>query len=79
MALDENIFKKTVMAALKLTEAEYRADLALGDVEAWDSLGHLSLICAIESAFGLKFELEMIPEMKSLPLIRETLLRRDPT
>jgi acyl carrier protein len=73
---DENSFKEVVVNSLSLAPGAYRADLALGDVEAWDSLGHLSLIFAIESHFGIKFEMESIPELRTLPLIRAELVKK---
>ena len=65
--------KEAVITSLNISEKDYRADLALGEIEAWDSLGHLSLTFAIESEFGVKFEMEMIPELRNLNEIRVAL------
>ena len=35
---------------------ELRDDMTADDVEGWDSLNHINLIIAIESAFGVQFE-----------------------
>ncbi len=72
---DENEFKSVVISALNLERDAYRPELALGEVEGWDSLGHLSLIFAIEAHFGVKFGMEAIPELRTLPLIRAALVR----
>jgi acyl carrier protein len=37
-------------------------------VAGWDSLGHLRLIAAVEEAFGVRFEMERIPELVSTAL-----------
>ena len=73
MKFDEGLFRRTVTQALNLKEADYRADLALGDVTNWDSVGHLNLVFAVESAFGVKFEMDSIVEMNSLPKLRAAL------
>jgi acyl carrier protein len=35
-------------------------------VEAWDSLGHLNVILAVEEAFGIRFPSEAIPQLTSV-------------
>lgn len=35
-------------------------------VEAWDSLKHINLILALEEAFGVQFDDEIIPELNSV-------------
>ena len=42
-------------------------------IEAWDSVGHLNLILALESAFDIQFEAEEIPELATFGAIRERL------
>lgn len=34
--------------------------LKAGDIEAWDSLGHLNLFLAVETRFGVKFTTDEI-------------------
>lgn len=36
------------------------------DVEGWDSLAHVQLIIAVETAFGIKFKLREIMGMKNV-------------
>ena len=58
--------------ALTLTDGFTRDDL-----EAWDSLGHIRLISAIEEDFGLTLTLEEIELMTSVAAIESTLAARD--
>lgn len=57
--------------ALTLTDGFTRDDL-----EAWDSLGHIRLISAIEEDFGLTLTLEEIELMTSVATIESTLAAR---
>lgn len=40
-------------------------------IEEWDSLEHLKLILEVESKFGIKFSLEVIPNITSVNAIKE--------
>ncbi len=42
-------------------------------VAAWDSLGHLNLILALEAEFNVSFSPEDVINMRSLGLIRDGL------
>jgi acyl carrier protein len=44
-------------------------ELGPGDVERWDSMGHVMLIAAIETEFSIKFEVEEIMEFTSFQSI----------
>lgn len=70
MEFNEDKFRKTVVEALEIGEGEYRDTLSLGDIASWDSLGHLGLVAAIESAFHVKFETEKILEMSSVAKLK---------
>jgi acyl carrier protein len=70
MNVDEERLRRAVVAALRIGNERYRADLKLGDLDEWDSLGHLELVAEVESAFGISFALEEIPKLDSLEAIR---------
>ena len=40
-----------------------------GDLDNWDSLGHMNLIVALEEEFGVEFDEEEIVEMMNFKLI----------
>lgn len=73
MNVDEERLRRAVVAALRIGNERYRADLKLGDLDEWDSLGHLELVAEVESAFGISFALEEIPKLDSLEAIRARL------
>ena len=50
---------------------------ARDDLEAWDSLGHIRLISAIEEAFSLTLTLEEIEAMTSVAVIESILNARN--
>lgn len=49
------------------------------DVEEWDSIGHMSLVAAIEDAFGVMLEVDDIIEMSSCEKGKEILAKYDIT
>jgi acyl carrier protein len=46
----------------EVIEASWTSD----DILAWDSLGHLNLIMAVEKGFNVKFEIEEMFQIRSL-------------
>jgi len=73
MIVDEERLRRAVVAALRIGNERYRPDLKLGDLEEWDSLGHLELVAEVESAFGISFGVDEIPTLDSLETIRARL------
>ena len=49
------------------------ADLHLGSFPEWTSLRHFNFLLAVEQAFGLRFSVDEMTEMKSLRDIRSKL------
>ena len=46
------------------------------DIEAWDSLEHISLIAAVEKAFGMRFTMREVSGMKNVGEMVDILLQR---
>jgi acyl carrier protein len=67
MAVDKVKFRECIVRALKLRSEEYRPDLKIGDVEQWDSVAHLDLMSEIEQEFGVRFDLDEMTTLTSLP------------
>jgi len=67
MAVDSVKFRNCVLKALNLSSGEYRSDLKIGDIEQWDSVAHLDLMSEIEQKFGVRFDLDEITTLTSLP------------
>jgi len=47
------------------------AETQFGDLPRWDSMGHMDLMLALESNFGVEISAETISELISVPLILE--------
>jgi acyl carrier protein len=67
MIVDSEKFRACVMNALHLRAEEYRPDLRIGDVDQWDSVAHLDLMSEVEREFGVRFDLDEITTLTSLP------------
>lgn len=63
----EKVFRETL--GLERVPAE----LSQSNCPAWDSVGHLNLILALETEFGVFFEPEEIAAMRTLEDVRKTL------
>lgn len=50
---------------------EIPPDLQFGDLPAWDSMGHMDLMVALETAFGIEITAETISTLISIPAILE--------
>ena len=41
--------------------------MKIGDLDEWDSLGNLNLLLAVEEFFNVKFDVEQMSNIKSVP------------
>jgi acyl carrier protein len=48
---------------------EVAADMAYGDLPQWDSLGHMDVMMALETQFGVEISTETIAELVSVEAI----------
>jgi acyl carrier protein len=67
MTVDKARFRECIVRSLQLRSGEYRPDLRIGDVEQWDSVAHLDLMSEIEREFGVRFDLDEMATLTSLP------------
>jgi len=42
------------------------AETTADDVDDWDSLSHITLMAAVEDAFGIKFKMKEVSSMKNV-------------
>jgi acyl carrier protein len=75
MIVDSVKFRDCVMKALQLRAEEYRPDLRIGDLDQWDSVAHLDLMSEVEREFGVRFDLDEITSLTSLPELMNWLER----
>jgi acyl carrier protein len=61
-----------------LQKIDVRPDLSANDVEEWDSLTHVSLILAVEQAFGIRFRVGEVESTKNLGDLAGLIVKRLP-
>jgi len=57
----------------KLSPDEITVETQFGDLPAWDSMGHMDLMVALETTFGIEITAETISALISVPAILEHL------
>lgn len=65
-------YRQAFVEAFEANEGEVEK-FAFGETEGWDSIGHMSLIVALEEAFGIEFEPEEIMTIRSFENGKEVL------
>lgn len=60
-----------VAETLVIPREEVVADLGYGVIEAWDSVGHLDLLLALEQTFRLPMTADLIPLLTSVRAIEQ--------
>ena len=66
-----------VADALKVSPDQIERTTTADDLEAWDSLGHVHVMMAIENAFDIYMDVEDFAEMNSIPAIMKFLEARN--
>jgi acyl carrier protein len=61
--------RATIATTLKVPVGRITESTAHEDLPAWDSLGQVNLVMAIEQTFDLMIEVEDFEELKSVPAI----------
>ena len=75
MSLDTRI-ANAAARVLSLKPGDVSADLRIGDVPEWDSLGQLNLIMEVEWIFGTRFDGRQLISLTSLADIQKELKNR---
>jgi len=65
---------RTVIAeTLNVPEDSIGETTTAEDLTAWDSLGHVNLMIALEQTFDIQLDVEVFPTLNSVPAILEHL------
>ena len=72
MALKDRL-RETFVTALDLDADVDVENLTYRDIEAWDSVGHMALIAAIEDDFDVQFETEQVIDLSSFKVAADML------
>ncbi|GGM05033.1 MULTISPECIES: acyl carrier protein [Micromonospora] len=59
--------------ALELPEGTDVENLKYRDIEQWDSLGHMTLVAAIEDEFGVQLETDQVIDLSSFKVALDLL------
>ena len=73
MKVTESQIKDVLTKLFKIDPATIDDDSSMDNIEAWDSLNHLKLVLALESAFDVSFTEEESVEILNFALIKEVL------
>jgi acyl carrier protein len=67
--------RNTLASTLKVGIDAIGESTAADDLPAWDSLGHVNLMMALEQTFGVYIEVEDFENLRSVPAILDYLAR----
>jgi citrate synthase len=67
--------ERLIAAALGLPAESVGTATTSADLDAWDSLGHLRILMALEDELGVTVDVETAAELDSVAKLREWLLR----
>lgn len=65
-----------VAEVLQIPETTITDDLAMKDLDVWDSLKHMELIVSLEQGFGIELSFEEIVAMRTVGEIKRVLRER---
>ncbi|MCH7751649.1 MAG: acyl carrier protein [Planctomycetes bacterium] len=63
--------RQTVAEVFFVDAQQVSADSSPESISAWDSMGHLNLVLAMEQKFGMTFDPDQIPQLTSVQAIAE--------
>jgi acyl carrier protein len=73
----EKSFLRAAAEALNVPVEELSLASAKGSIPAWDSVGHLMLLLAIEGAFGVKLSTQEIEKLTTLAELFDKVQQRE--
>ena len=76
MAWIEETLAEVLVNTLGLAPDEVSGDLSMDNCAAWDSLRHITLMLAVEGAFGVSFTEAEIGSLTSFTLLAQAVTAR---
>ena len=58
-------YKQVFISSLSINENDFKDTLKYNEIPEWDSIGHMTLISALEEAFKVTFETDDIVDYSS--------------
>ncbi|CRK60885.1 acyl carrier protein [Alloactinosynnema sp. L-07] len=72
MSLSERL-RTVFVDALQLEDDVEVESLKYRDIDAWDSVGHMALVAAVEDEFDVQFETDQVIDMSSFKVALDML------
>jgi acyl carrier protein len=66
-------YKNTFIKSLDIKESDFKESIQYNDVPEWDSIGHMTLISALEESFDISLETDDIVDFSSFKKGKELL------
>ena len=63
--MDNKKNEKVFMDSFSISKDKLKKDLKYNTIPQWDSVGHMSMIAALEDAFNITFEMDDIIDFSS--------------
>ena len=67
------IYKETFISSLSINQKNFSEDLKYNEIEEWDSIGHMTLIAALEEKFSISIDTDDIVDFSSFKKGKEIL------
>ena len=65
---DKQKYKSLFMKSLSIEPEKFNENLKYNEIDEWDSIGHMSLIAAIEEEYKITFETDDIVDFSSFKI-----------
>lgn len=62
---NKEIYQKTFKESLSIDYKKFNENLKYNEIEEWDSIGHMTLVAALEEKFKINFETDDIVDFSS--------------
>ena len=66
-------YEKVFMDSFSISKDKLKKDLKYNTIPQWDSVGHMSMIAALEDSFNITFEMDDIIDFSSYKTGKEIL------
>ena len=70
----ETRVRSVIAQVFSLRPEDVTPDVKLGNPPAWDSMGHMELLVAVENEFGVRFRAHDIANLTNVPAIAAAVL-----
>jgi acyl carrier protein len=74
--MDHDRLTKCFVETFGIPAAQVTDELAYTSIKAWDSVGHMALVAALEAEFGVMLDTDEIIALSTVAKAREILTRR---